>query len=72
MWPAENEGARFWFAVLIELCQRGVQDICVANMDGLKGLPEAVNALFPMTLTQLCIVHLVRAIYTSATADEAD
>ena len=61
LWLAENEGAKFWLSVLTELRQRGVQDIYVACMDGLKGLPEAVNAAFPKTLTQLCIVHLVRA-----------
>lgn len=61
LWLAENEGAKHWLAVLTELRQRGVQDIFVACMDGLKGLPEAVNAVFPKTLTQLCIVHLVRA-----------
>jgi putative transposase len=61
LWLAENEGAKFWLSVLTELRQRGVQDIYVASMDGLKGLPEAVNAVFPKTLTQLCIVHLVRA-----------
>ncbi len=48
-------------SVLTELRQRGVQDVYVASMDGSKGLPEAVNAVFPRTLTQLCIVHLVRA-----------
>ena len=61
LWLAENEGAKFWLAVLTELKQRGVQDIYIACMDGLKGLPEAVSAVFPKTLTQLCIVHLVRA-----------
>jgi len=61
LWLAENEGAKFWLAVLTELRQRGVQDIYIASMDGLKGLPEAVHAVFPKTLTQLCIVHLVRA-----------
>lgn len=61
LWLAENEGAKFWLSVLTELRQRGVQDIYIASMDGLKGLPEAVNAVFPKTLTQLCIVHLVRA-----------
>lgn len=61
LWLAEHEGAKFWLSVLTELRQRGVQDIYVASMDGLKGLPEAVNAVFPRTLTQLCIVHLVRA-----------
>lgn len=61
LWLAENEGAKFWLSVLTELRHRGVQDIYIASMDGLKGLPEAVNAVFPKTLTQLCIVHLVRA-----------
>lgn len=61
LWIAENEGAKFWLSVLTELRNRGVQDVYIACMDGLKGLPEAVNAIFPKTLTQLCIVHLVRA-----------
>ncbi|MDH2435972.1 IS256 family transposase [Pokkaliibacter sp. MBI-7] len=61
LWLAESEGAKFWLSVLTELRHRGVQDIYIASMDGLKGLPEAVNAVFPKTLTQLCIVHLVRA-----------
>lgn len=61
LWLAEQEGAKFWLSVLTELRQRGVQDIYVASMDGLKGLPAAVSAVFPKTLTQLCIVHLVRA-----------
>lgn len=61
LWLAETEGAKFWAGVLSELKARGVQDIFLACMDGLKGLPEAVTALFPRTLTQQCIVHLVRA-----------
>ena len=61
LWIAENEGSKFWLTVLTELQQRGVQDIYIACMDGLKGLPEAVSAVFPKTLTQLCIVHLMRA-----------
>lgn len=61
IWLAEAEGAKFWSAVLIELKARGVKDIYIACMDGLKGLPEAVTAHFPQTLTQQCIVHLVRA-----------
>ena len=61
LWLAENEGAKFWLSVLTELRHRGVQDIYIASMDGLKGLPDAVQAVFPKTLTQLCIVHLVRA-----------
>jgi len=61
LWIAEHEGAKFWLSVLTELRQRGVQDIFIACMDGLKGLPEAVQTLFPQTLTQLCLVHLMRA-----------
>ena len=61
VWLAETEGAKFWAGVLSELKQRGVKDIYLACMDGLKGLPEAVTALYPQTLTQQCIVHLVRA-----------
>lgn len=61
VWLADSEGAKFWAGVLSELKARGVQDIYIACMDGLKGLPEAVTALFPQTLTQQCIVHLVRA-----------
>lgn len=61
LWLAESEGANFWLSVLTELRNRGVRDIFIACMDGLNGLPEAVNAVFPRTLTQLCVVHLVRA-----------
>jgi transposase-like protein len=61
LWICENEGAKYWLSVLTELKNRGVKDIFIACMDGLKGLPEAVNTLYPKTVTQLCIVHLVRA-----------
>lgn len=61
LWLAEHEGAKFWLSVLTEIRHRGVHDIYIASMDGLKGLPEAVNTVFPKALTQLCIVHLVRA-----------
>jgi len=71
LWIAENEGAKFWLSVLTELKQRGVQDIFIACMDGLKGLPEAVNAVYPQTLTQLCIVHLVRASLRYVTAQDS-
>ncbi|QBG84826.1 IS256 family transposase [Xanthomonas oryzae] len=71
LWLAESEGAKFWLSVLTELRQRGVQDVYVASMDGLKGLPEAVNAVFPRTLTQLCIVHLVRASLRYVTAKDS-
>jgi transposase-like protein len=60
LWIAENEGAKFWMAVLTELKNRGVQDILIACMDGLTGFPEAVRSVYPQTRVQLCIVHMVR------------
>jgi transposase-like protein len=60
MWIAENEGAKFWLNVLTELNQRGVEDILIACVDGLKGFPDAINTVFPDTHIQLCIVHMVR------------
>lgn len=60
MWIAENEGAKFWLSVLTELQQRGVEDILIACVDGLKGFPDAINTVFPQTHVQLCIVHMVR------------
>jgi putative transposase len=60
MWFQETEGAKFWMQVLSELKQRGVQDILIACVDGLKGFPEAIEAIFPNTTVQTCIVHLIR------------
>jgi transposase-like protein len=60
MWIAENEGAKFWLSVLTELQNRGVEDILIACVDGLKGFPDAIHAVFPQTHVQLCIVHMVR------------
>jgi putative transposase len=60
MWAAEAEGAKFWMQVVTELKNRGVQDIFIACVDGLKGFPEAIEAVFPQTQVQLCMVHLVR------------
>jgi putative transposase len=60
MWVAENEGAKFWLQVVTELKNRGVQDIFIACVDGLKGFPEAIETVFPRTQVQLCIVHMVR------------
>ena len=62
LWVAQSEGAKFWLQVLTELQNRGVQDIFIACVDGLKGFPEAIEAVYPRTEVQLCIVHLVRAI----------
>ncbi len=60
MWASENEGAKFWLAVVTELKNRGVRDIFIACVDGLKGFPEAIETVFPQTTVQLCMVHLVR------------
>jgi putative transposase len=60
LWIAQTEGAKFWLQVVTELKNRGVQDIFIACVDGLKGFPEAIETVFPQTTVQLCIVHLVR------------
>jgi transposase-like protein len=61
MWFQETEGAKFWMQVLSDLKQRGIQDILICCVDGLKGFPEAIEAIFPKTTVQTCIVHLIRA-----------
>ena len=60
IWIAQTEGAKFWLQVVTEIKNRGVQDIFIACVDGLKGFPEAIEAVFPKTDVQLCIVHMVR------------
>ncbi len=60
LWIAQTEGAKFWLQVVTELKNRGVEDIFIACVDGLKGFPEAIEAVFPKTEVQLCIVHMVR------------
>lgn len=60
MWFQETEGAKFWMQVLTELKQRGVADILLCCVDGLKGFPEAIEAIYPRTVVQTCIVHLIR------------
>ena len=60
LWIAQTEGAKFWLQVVTELKNRGVEDIFIACVDGLKGFPEAIESVFPQTTVQLCIVHLVR------------
>lgn len=59
MWLAENEGTKFWINVLTELKNRGLNDILIVCVDGLKGFPDAINAVYPETRIQLCIVHMV-------------
>ncbi|WP_446811679.1 IS256 family transposase [Methylomonas sp. 2BW1-5-20] len=60
LWIAQTEGAKFWLQVVTDLKNRGVQDIFIACVDGLKGFPEAIETVYPHTAVQLCIVHLVR------------
>lgn len=60
LWMAETEGAKFWLSVFNELKTRGVEDFFIASVDGLKGLPEAIETVYPQTRIQLCIVHQVR------------
>jgi len=60
LYLSENEGANFWLQVLTDLSNRGIEDILIASVDGLKGFPEAINATFPQTEVQLCIVHQIR------------
>lgn len=60
MWLSETEGAKFWLSVLTELQTRGIEDIFIACVDGLKGFPDAIETVFPQAKVQLCIVHMVR------------
>lgn len=60
MWIEQNEGAKFWLKVMSELRNRGVEDVLIAVVDGLKGFPEAITAVFPEASVQTCIVHLIR------------
>jgi putative transposase len=60
LWLEQNEGAKFWLRVMNELKNRGVEDVLLAVVDGLKGFPDAIRAVFPETMVQTCIVHLLR------------
>ena len=60
LWIEQTEGAKFWLRVMNELKARGLGDILIAVVDGLKGFPEAINAVFPDAVVQTCIVHLIR------------
>jgi len=60
MWISQNEGAKFWLSVLTELKNRGLRDILIACVDGLTGFPEAIEAVYPQTRVQLCILHMLR------------
>ena len=60
MWIENNEGAKFWLSIVSELKNRGVEDILIASVDGLKGFSEAINSVFPKTVVQRCIIHQIR------------
>ena len=60
LWIADTEGAKFWMSIITELKNRGLDDILIACIDGLKGFPDAINSVYPETRIQLCIVHMVR------------
>jgi transposase-like protein len=60
LYLSETEGANFWLSVLTDLHNRGIEDILIASVDGLKGFPEAINAIFPQTEVQLCVIHQIR------------
>ena len=60
MWITNNEGAKFWLSIVTELKNRGVEDILIASVDGLKGFSEAINSIFPQTIVQRCIIHQIR------------
>jgi putative transposase len=60
LWIAQSEGSKFWLSIFNELKSRGVKDCFIACVDGLKGLPEAIEAVFPDAQVQLCIVHKLR------------
>ena len=60
LWIEQTEGAKFWLRVMTELKNRGVADVLITVVDGLKGFPEAISAVFPQAQVQTCIVHLIR------------
>jgi putative transposase len=62
LWAGDgSEGAKFWLGVLTEIRNRGVEDVCIAVCDGLKGLPDSISATWPLATVQACVVHLIRA-----------
>lgn len=69
LWAGDGgEGAKFWLSVLTEIKNRGVEDVCITVCDGLKGLPEANNAVWEFAVVQTCIVHLIRNTFRYAAA----
>jgi len=73
LWAGDGgEGAKFWFQVLTELRNRGVADVCMVVCDGLKGLPDAISEVWPLAVTQTCVIHLLRASFRYAARQHWD
>ena len=73
IWPSSGgEGAKFWLGVLTELRNRGVNDVCIVVCDGLKGLPDAINTTWPLTVVQTCVSHLIRNTFRLASRHDWD
>src|SRR5690349_25088135 len=73
LWAGDGgEGAKFWLSVLTELKNRGVQDVCIAVCDGLKGLPDAITTTWPRAVVQACIIHLIRNTFRYASRRDWD
>lgn len=73
IWAGDGaEGAKYWLAVLTELKNRGVADVCIVVCDGLKGLPDAINTAWPQAIVQTCVLHLVRNTFRYASKKYSD
>lgn len=66
IWAGGGEGAKFWLGVLTENKNRGAEDVCIVVCDGLKGLPETINTVWPLATVQTCIIHLIRGTFQFA------
>ena len=67
MWAGDGgEGAKFWLAVLTEIKNRGVEDVCIVVCDGLKGLPDSITTCWPLATVQACVIHLLRNVRREA------
>jgi len=72
LWAGDgHEGAKFWLAVLTEIKNRGVEDVCILVCDGLKGLPDSVSATWPLTTVQTCLLHLIRNTFRYASRKDS-
>jgi transposase-like protein len=73
LWAGDGgEGAKYWLQVLTEIKNRGTEDVCMVVCDGLKGLPDAIETVWPQAITQTCVVHLIRASFRYAARQDWD